>query len=602
MANKTFGISDRESEPNPPAWPENVKVFDPEDPHTQSVIDSIFKENGGHEPPFHGEWSESRYALLFKPGDHNVDVNVGYYTSVIGLGKTPQETKIKTVICENGDFTHTDIGYLGALNNFWRSAENFYTKPSKTWNNRVTMLWAVSQASPLRRVFVDGDLDLFQYNSGDMAGFSSGGFLADSHITGAIHSGSQQQWLTRNTDMNHWEDGAWNMVFVGCNNAPAPHFGQLNGPNYTTIESAPVIAEKPYIILEDDRYCLMIPRPEINKAGSTTDFDHADKVDFSQVYVATEADDADVINGKLAAGLHVVLTPGNYNLTDSINVTKPGTCILGIGFPTLISTKGKPCIKVDDVDGVRIAGTLLQAGPERTEALLKWGNTGHEGSSANPGVISDCFARVGGTNDPASQPVTADIMVQINSGHVVCDNVWLWRADHGVNGLIHNSMNPCNVGCQVNGDNVVAYGLACEHTLGNLTEWNGENGRVYFYQSEYPYDVTQENYGDKGYASYLVGSNVKNHHAWGVGVYSYFRDNNVIVDAGIKTPMGPGIAFTNALSVFLGAKGQIPHVINDQGEPVQKMGQQAYVCQLSEKEINAALIDFPDLEIKSKAV
>ncbi len=51
-------------------------------------------------------------------------------------------------------------------------------------------------------------------------------------------------------------------------------------------------------------------------------------------------------------------------------------------------------------------------------------------------------------------------------------------------------MNPVATGIQVNGDNVIAYGLAVEHTLGNMVEWNGNQGRVYFYQSEYPYDVT----------------------------------------------------------------------------------------------------------------
>jgi hypothetical protein len=39
------------------------------------------------------------------------------------------------------------------LDNFWRGAENV----------RVTgkMIWAASQASPLRRIMVEGDLDLF---------------------------------------------------------------------------------------------------------------------------------------------------------------------------------------------------------------------------------------------------------------------------------------------------------------------------------------------------------------------------------------------------------------------------------------------------------
>jgi len=83
------------------------------------------------------------------------------------------------------------------------------------------MIWAVSQASPLRRIVVDGDLNLYNYNPpAQGAGYASGGFMADVKVTGKINSGSQQQFLVRNVDMNKWVGGNWNMVFVGVNNAP----------------------------------------------------------------------------------------------------------------------------------------------------------------------------------------------------------------------------------------------------------------------------------------------------------------------------------------------------------------------------------------------
>jgi hypothetical protein len=86
--------------------------------------------------------------------------------------------------------------------------------------------------------------------------------------------------------------------------------------------------------------------------------------------------------------------------------------------------------------------------------------------------------------------MTAETMVYIESGNVIYDNSWLWRADHGVTGIVYNSNNPVQTGLKVTGDNVTVYGLASEHTLGNLVEWSGNGGRVYFYQSEFPYDVT----------------------------------------------------------------------------------------------------------------
>lgn len=84
------------------------------------------------------------------------------------------------------------------------------------------MIWAASQASPLRRMIVEGDLDLFQYNYPEpAAGYASGGYMSDMTVTGNITSGTQQQYFTRNSYMGNWqESGAWNMVFVGNQNSP----------------------------------------------------------------------------------------------------------------------------------------------------------------------------------------------------------------------------------------------------------------------------------------------------------------------------------------------------------------------------------------------
>ena len=106
----------------------------------------------------------------------------------MGLGSTPYETHISSVTVENGNFDYKH----GALCNFWRMAENFYTKPTSTWDGvQNSMLWAVSQASPLRRIVIEGNLQLYEANSGQAsAGYSSGGYLADLTVTGVVHSGS----------------------------------------------------------------------------------------------------------------------------------------------------------------------------------------------------------------------------------------------------------------------------------------------------------------------------------------------------------------------------------------------------------------------------
>jgi hypothetical protein len=238
--------------------------------------------------------------------------------------------------------------------------------------------------------------------------------------------------------------------------------------------------------------------------------------------------------------------------------------MLGLGLATLIPMGRDPAVTVaDNIDGVRVAGILFEAGPGPTSALLQWGTGGYAGNPDDPGVLSDIFTRVGGPSRPYEPRV--DTMVIINSGHVIGDNFWLWRADHEEGGkLVTGGANPCNVAIKVNGDHVTMYGLAAEHTLQDGTEWHGEAGNTYFYQWEFPYDVDQS-YGDAGYVGYRVMPSVKQHHAWGVGIYHFFRDYPVVVKTAISTPPAVQDSFVSPLSVYLNGKGRVDHVINDDG-------------------------------------
>lgn len=128
------------AEPNPPSWDSNrVKIIDPSNSGWgQQAVDAIFAENGGN--GVHGQFSDSRYAVMFKRGNHNVNVKVGFYTQIMGLGDTPQDVTLASLFCPNGD---TDFR-IGALDNFWRSVEGVQV------NGKVT--YAVSQAAPMRRM------------------------------------------------------------------------------------------------------------------------------------------------------------------------------------------------------------------------------------------------------------------------------------------------------------------------------------------------------------------------------------------------------------------------------------------------------------------
>jgi hypothetical protein len=113
------------NEPNPPTWPDSVRIFDPSDTDINATVYAAFATNGGHTPSNHGQFSTSRFAFFFKPGIYSTDVPVGYYTQILGLGQSPDDvvfTSQRGVFSPEGDFT---IG--GALSSFWRSAENFKT-------------------------------------------------------------------------------------------------------------------------------------------------------------------------------------------------------------------------------------------------------------------------------------------------------------------------------------------------------------------------------------------------------------------------------------------------------------------------------------------
>lgn len=565
-------------QPNPPTWPASVRVFDPSDTDIEQTVNAAFAVNGGHEPANNGQFSSARYAFLFKPGTYTADVPVGFYTHVLGLGASPDDvvfTGDKGVYCEEGDYVFSG----GALDTFWRIAENFKTTSTHNWATGTGMLWAVSQAAPLRRVHVTADLAIYEYQPPyGAAGYASGGYMGNSKVDGTVYSGSQQQWMTRNSQVGGWNGGVWNMVFAGVTGAPAAHCGNKGGDPWTVTAQTPLVAEKPYITIDTSgKFSLNIPAAKTNSAG--TDWTGSKTtVGFESVYVADNATDtADTINAALSKGLHLVLSPGMYSLQDSLKPNTAGQVILGLGMATLIAANGKPVIEVGDVAGVKIGGLLLQAGRKPTPTLLTWGTGACAGDASNPGGLYDIAARVGG---PDTFAVQADVMVELNTPYTFIDNAWLWRADHTVSGGVYACANPCKHGLVVNADHVTTYGLAVEHVLQDLTVWNGNDGASYFYQSELPYDVTQAQFGDPGYVGYRVASNVTSHTATGTGVYTFFRDFNVTVSSGIVAPAALESSFTNPLGVFLNGKGTMNHILNDKGDSTgwQGSGQVAYVC------------------------
>jgi hypothetical protein len=533
----------------------NVYVFDTSMPAAdiQRTATRIFSKMESN------QFGPERYALLFRPGAYNVSFNVGFYTHVAGLGQNPDDVHINGGVNVNAQW----MPNANATCNFWRTLENFAVTPS---SSKGVARIAVSQAAPLRRLHVKGALHLFDFDAKWNAGWASGGFLADSVVDGEVVPASQQQWLSRNSKWSRWSNGVWNMVFVGDINVPS---GAFPNPPYTVLDQTPVIREKPYLYVNSSgQYCVFVPALQANTrgvswaAGSTP----GTSVSIDRFYIAQPATaSAARINSALAAGKHLLFTPGNYALDDTLRVTKPNTIILGLGVPSLIQTSGLPAISVADVDGVKIAGLILDAGAARSASILEVGPTDSTADhSANPSFLYDLTVRTGGAT-----PGRNDVGVKINSNNVVADQIWIWRADHGAGAAW--TANPTKNGLVVNGNNVTIYGLFNEHHEQYQTLWNGNGGRVYFYQSEMPYDVPDQSSWmsgtTNGYASYKVADTVTSHEAWGLGVYSYFRDAAVKADSAIEAPSARGVKFHNLTTIWLSgqAGSEITHIINNIG-------------------------------------
>ena len=542
---------------NTPAFGSNVYVFSTSMSTStiQSDINTVYNTQQSN------QFGTQRYELMFEPGTYNVSIPVGFYTEVVGLGQSPTQT----VITGGGIYANAAWNDGNATENFWRGVENITLDPSSGSTE-----WAVSQADPMRRVQIDGNLVLDDDTSGNSSSnWSSGGFISDSIVTGNVNSGSQQQFIMRNDQMGSWSGSNWNMVFVGDKGAPSQSFPS---PPDTTVGQTPTVDEKPYLYIDSSgNWDVFVPSNRTSAQGASWAGGNTPgtSVPISKFYIATPSSTVAGINAALASGQNLLFTPGVYQVDGTIDITNPDTVVLGLGLATLVSNGGNTILETSDVNGIRIGGLIFDAGITNSSELVQIGPSGSSASHASdPTVLSDIFARIGGaTVGKATQTLV------VNSGNVVGDDLWLWRADHGNGGTVGWSTNTAANGLVVNGADVTMYGLAVEHYQAVQTQWNGNGGADYFYQSEMPYDPpNQSSWMDgssNGYPSINVAGSVTGFKGYGLGVYCYFDVNSGIVSSNaITAPNASGVQFNDMVTVSLGGVGTISHIINGTGSTV----------------------------------
>jgi hypothetical protein len=559
----------------------NVCVFTPA--MSQTAIQADLDAISAQQVPVGAQFDSSRYSLFFAPGTYGSAADplvfqVGYYTQVAGLGSMPQDTVIDGAVDVFNNLCTAGTSNCNADDNFWRSMSNltlnvdlpsappaYSPAPGDPYGagcDNSAEIWAASQAAPIRRAIINGNVVAQDYCAAD--NYASGGFIADSQVSGDLDFYGNQQYMVRDSSIggaNGCPDGLWNMVYAGVQGAPAPVFtGQCE--QNTVLPSSPVSEEEPF---------LTGLRASASGTSWASGTEAGKSLPLSSFFVATPATSDVAIDAALLAGKNLILTPGVYNVSLPILVSRPGTVVLGLGFATLVPQHGITPMIVAPNTGVKVSDLIFDAGPVNSPALLSVGTPlPAAGAAADPDTIQDVFFRVGGAETTAT---SATVSLLDNAPSSIIDDVWAWRADHGND--VGWTANKGATGVIVTGNNVTAYGLAVEHYQKSEVVWSGQGGTDVFFQNELPYDVPSQSTWNEsasfsGYPAFQVTPGVKTFSGYGMGSYVVFINTTATlhVTEGFQAPAAPGVKFSDTFGVWIAGSGGLDSIVNGTGGPV----------------------------------
>jgi hypothetical protein len=576
---------------NVAAFGPNVCVFT--DTMSQAAIQKDLDSIATQQVPVASQFNSQRYAVEFRPGTYGsagdpLVFQVGYYTQVAGLGAMPQDTVINGAIDVFNNLCTAGTQDCNSDDNFWRSLSNLtlnvnlpssppayappIVDPFGTGCTNSAEMWSASQAAPIRRAIINGSVVFQDYCANH--NFASGGFIADSKVSGSLNFFGNQQYLVRNSSIGGaagCPNGLWNMVYSGVQGAPAPVFtGQCQ--QNTVLPASPVTEEEPFLFTDSGgNYNVFVPAVQHGSSGPSWvgGQEAGTTLPLSKFFVATPGMSGAAISAALAGGQDLILTPGVYDLSQPIVVSHPGTVILGLGLATLVPQHGNAAMVVVPNSGVKLSGLIIDAGPVNSPVLLSVGTPG-PGPAGNPDVIQDIYFRVGGAE---TTPTSASVSLLDNASNSIIDNVWAWRADHG--NAVGWTRNTGATGLVVTGSGVTAYGLAVEHYQKNEVVWSGQGGTDIFFQNELPYDPPSQSDWmasptQNGYPAFLVSPNVKTFQGYGMGSYVVFIQTSATLhDAeAFQAPHTPGVQFHNVFGVWISGSGGLDSIVNGAGGPV----------------------------------
>jgi hypothetical protein len=575
------------------AFGPNVCVFTPA--MSQSAIQADLNAIATQQVPVASQFDSDRYSVFFAPGTYGSAASplvfqVGYYTQVAGLGALPSDTVVNGAIDVFNNLCTAGTQDCNADDNFWRSLSNLdlnVTLPSTApayappaidafgaGCDNTAEFWAASQAAPIRRVNINGSVVFQDYCANN--NFASGGFIADSNVSGTLSWLGNQQYLVRDSSIGGTAgcpNGLWNMVYSGVQGAPAQVFtGQCQ--QNTVLPTSSVSEEVPFLYTDaSGKFNVFVPAVRKNSSGTSwaSGTEAGKSLPLSSFFVATPSTSVAAIDLALATGKNLILTPGIYNVSAPILVSRPDTIVLGLGFATLVPQHGVIPMVVAPNTGVKVSGLIFDAGSVNSPALLSVGTPlPAAGSASDPDTIQDVFFRVGGAETTAT---SATVSLLDNASNSIIDDVWAWRADHGND--VGWTANTGDTGLVVTGSDVTAYGLAVEHYQKTEVVWTGQGGTDVFFQNELPYDPPSQAAWNKsatqfGYPAFSVGAGVKTFQGYGMGSYVVFLQTTATLfdKEAFEAPSAPGVQFHNVFGVWIVGSGGLQSVINGLGGPV----------------------------------
>jgi hypothetical protein len=577
----------------------NVAAFGPDvcvfnDTMSQATIQADLNNIAVQQVPIASQFDSQRYAIFFQPGTYGSAADplvfqVGYYTEVAGLGFMPQDTVVNGAIDVFNNACTAGTSNCNSDDNFWRSLSNLTLNvdlPSSTPAYAPPVVdaygagcanseesWSASQADPIRRTIINGSVVFQDYCAAD--DYASGGFIADSKVSGDLDFYGNQQYMVRNSDIggaNGCPNGLWNMVYSGVQGAPGAVFNGSCEQN-TVVAASPVTEEEPFLYTDSSgNYNVFVPAVQHNSSGPSwaSGQEAGTSTPLSKFFVANPDTPTLAITAALALGKDLILTPGVYDLNQAILVSRPDTVVLGLGFATLVPQRGNAAMVAVSNQGVKLSGLIIDAGPVNSPVLLSVGTPIPTVDAADPDLIQDVFFRIGGAE---TTPVGATLSLLDNAPNSIIDDVWAWRADHGND--VGWTENTAATGVAVTGNNVTAYGLAVEHYQKDEVTWSGQGGTDVFFQNELPYDPPSQSAWmasptQDGYPAFLISPGVTTFQGYGMGSYVVFTQTTAtLYDAeAFQAPKAPGVQFHDVFGVWIAGSGGLDSVVNGVGGPV----------------------------------